>query len=356
MPRFFRLAPSNGLAFTVFLGLACLATRAAWTPGHVVGAGVDLYGTLWFYWWQLECLADLRDPGFTDLIFYPLGKDIFAHTGNNLLDATASIPFQLMFGPMEYQKWFVLALLVANGLAFLPLAREVLGKTWGAFGASVAWMINPYTLFEIHCGRLTQAFLVFTPLAFLAMLRIQRGRHWRWGILLGLSVALQAWTYWFMGWFMAIGLLPLAIYGWSQVKDTRNYARQLFLAAGCCLLLVAPAVLAMVAAASSGGVPGLATESAGVLGSPGQLPNNVAAGLHGYDLLEQDNISILFTISWGLPLLYWLFRGTSRRPWAAVLVTVLAFSVGPKLELGGMELVMPHYMLLYDHLPFFDRR
>ena len=57
----------------------------------VIGEGIDLFGTLWFYWW-----VDIWEMGQKDptLFFYPYGKDFFAHTGNNLVDAYLSIPFQ----------------------------------------------------------------------------------------------------------------------------------------------------------------------------------------------------------------------------------------------------------------------
>ena len=56
-------------------------------------------------------------------------------------------------------------------------------------------------------------------------------------------------------------------------------------------------------------------------------------------MLLKDNISMLLTVSWGLPLLYWLWKGSSRGPWAAVLAVALTFSVGPQLNLGDFELV-----------------
>ena len=100
--------------WVVFLAIGLLAVGPALKSGHVVGDGVDMYGTLWFYWWIQDCILELENPSFTTLFFYPLGKDIFAHTGNNFVDAVASVPFQWLFGNPGYQRWFVLA--VPNAL------------------------------------------------------------------------------------------------------------------------------------------------------------------------------------------------------------------------------------------------
>ncbi len=341
----------------VFCALALVAIAGALPSGRVVGEGVDLYGTLWFYWWQLDCLRTGADPGFTDLFFHPLGKDIFAHTGNNLVDAKLSVPFQLLWGYPDYQKWFVGALLVANGLAFRPLAKEVLGEGSPAFLASLAWMVNPFTLFELHCGRPTQALVVFVPLAFLGMVRLEKESGWKWPVLAGAMVAAQAWTYWFMGWFLALAFLPLAFYAWRGSEDRAGLVKRWALAGGVCAALVAPAALALAAAASTGDVPGLAAASNSLFTVPEALANNVSPGLHGYDLLEQHDVSILGTFAWGLPLLLWSWKGPHRTPWLGVLLVALVFSVGPSLEIHalGLNVVMPHYMALYRFLPFFDR-
>jgi hypothetical protein len=349
--------PSLLWQLPVFCGLALVAISGALPQGRVVGEGVDLYGTLWFYWWQLDCLRSGADPGFTDLFFHPLGKDIFAHTGNNLVDAKLSVPFQLIWGYPDYQKWFVAGLLVANGLAFRPLAREVLGGGSPAFLASVAWMVNPYTLFELHCGRPTQALLIFVPLAFLGMVRLEKEAGWKWPVLAGAMVAAQAWTYWFMGWFLALAFLPMALHAWRQSGDRKGLVQRWALAGAVCAVLVSPAAVAMAAAASRGEVPGLAAASQSLFSLPESLSNNVSPSLHGYDLLEQHDVSIFGTLAWGLPVLAWAWKGPFRAPWLGVLVVPLLFSVGPSLEMHGLglNLVMPHYMALYRFLPFFDR-
>jgi len=342
----------------VFLAIGLLAMGPALKSGHVVGDGVDMYGTLWFYWWIQDCILELQNPSFTTLFFYPLGKDIFAHTGNNFVDAVASAPFQWLFGNPGYQRWFVLAVFLANIGSFRVLARSLFEDRSVVFAASLAWALNPYILFEITAGRLTQAFLVFLPLAFYHLLACEASSSWKHPVLAGLFTALQAWTYWFMGWFMAFAFLPLALVGLVRSPDRRALASRYLVAGVVCLLVVAPALVAMASAAGEGLVPGL---SEGVepdlFTAPSQLENNVDATLHGLVRAEQEGPPFLLSLAW-LPL--WLVgfalaRGRGR--WFGAFLLVVLMSLGPIFYSPWTpgEVVLPFYMLAYHYLPFFDR-
>ena len=116
--------PPSWLVPVLVVGLAVGAVSACiGHPDLVIGDGVDLFGTFWFYWFIGDCIEHLRDPSFTDLMFHPLGKEIFAHTGNNFVDAVAAQPFRLLFGFPRYQPVFVGFLLLVNG-AHLHAAGE----------------------------------------------------------------------------------------------------------------------------------------------------------------------------------------------------------------------------------------
>ena len=149
------------------LSYILLASGAVWfainRPETGVGDGVDLYGTYWFYWWIKHCLVNGIDPGFTDLMFHPMGKDIFAHTGSNFVDAFFSIPFQMVFGYPDYQPWFILAVLLGNAFSFRYLMTGILKSPTAIWASTVLWLVNPYVLFELQTGRITQALLWFLP-------------------------------------------------------------------------------------------------------------------------------------------------------------------------------------------------
>lgn len=335
-------------------------SAAAFRAGQIIGDGVDMFGTFWFYWFIEDSLVKGRDPSTTDLFFHPLGKDIFAHTGNNFLDAVVSIPLQWMLGFPDYQPWFVALMLFGNAVAMRPLARHVVGPGWAAWAATVLWMLNPYVLFECMTGRFTQAFLWFLPLAILGLLRA--GEPGRKGVamavLAGVATGLQAWTYWFMGYFIALAFGWLVAVGLIQEKGGRLRLLGRYLLGGlACVLTVSPAMVAMARLEAAGTVPGLESADPGsIFEGPGQLANNVAAHLHGYVLMEQSGQPMLMLAVWGTGLVAMLLLGRDRLRWVGVLVLSLAFAVGPVWpQEQGPGLVMVHYMAAYRYLPFFER-
>jgi hypothetical protein len=347
----------------LFVVIALWAVSNALRPGHVVGDGVDMYGSLWFFWYAKEALESFSSPSVTDLFFYPLGKNIFTHTGNNLLDAYLSTPFQWLFGFPGWSRWWVVFLMVGNALSFRVLARYLFASKNVALVATVAWQMNPYVLFELTCGRYTQAFLFFLPLAIWAFLKMQEDKRWRWPLLAGCLTGLQAWTYWFMGYFMAFAFLFLA--GEAFYKRRRGDGvmawKPLLLRMGLsglsALLVVLPGLIAMSHAASEQMVPGLTEGSKALWTLPPDLANNVSQALHGYDLFGSRGPPMLTLWTWGPLLLLWMVVGPGRARWLPMLVCAVVFSLGPFPTLWGFDepQVMPHYMAAYHYLPFFDR-
>lgn len=360
-----RPGPHPLLEWGAYIALAAGAVGPAIRAGHVVGDGVDLYGTFWFYWWVDRCLRTGSDPGFTDLFFYPLGKDIFAHTGNNFLDAVAAWPLQALLPYPGYQPWFVLLLLFVNAVAFRPLARQVHGGDgWAVWASTSLWMVSPFILFECMTGRLTQAFLWFLPGAFLGWLRlcdaVKAGVRWPWkpALLLGVSLALTGWGYWFNAFFVVFCLGWLAVVElWGSAGRRLVLARAWALAGLVALLLVSPAALSMFGRAGDGAVPGLAESAGQGLFDPlPRLGNNVASTLHGLQLMEVSGQPMLGNVVWGGGLLLFMLFGRQRWRWLGVAAVSIAVAIGPELNVPGVGPVpMPHYLLLYRLLPFFDR-
>jgi hypothetical protein len=289
----------------------------------------------------------------------PQGKDIFAHTGNNFVDAVFAAPLVAALGVPGFSAPFVVLMLVANAWTFRLFARDQLGGGWAAFGAAALWEVNPFTIYEISCGRYTQAFLPFFALSIAWFVRVERARGWRASAWLGLFVGLQGWTYWFSGWFLVFLLTPLALMTLWRAEDRRGLALRYLAAAGVCLVVIAPAALAMLSAESNGEVPGLYSgESVSITTPPKQPSNNVSTALF-FGLLKAElrSTPLLTQRVWLVVAAAWLLFGSLRRQWAPGALVVLLFSIGPVLELPNVRggFVLPWYMAAYHYLPYFDR-
>jgi len=328
---------------------SALSDRAA-----VIGDGIDMYGTFWFYWWIKHCVQTGADPSTTDLMFHPLGKDIFAHTGGNFLDAFASIPFQLALGTPGFQPVFIAAVLIANALSFRALMSHLVDDKNAAWASTLIWMVNPFVMFELLTGRITQAFVVFLPLAFLYFLRSTQGTR-RDAALAGLFTALQAWTYWFMGWFMAFMFGWLAIREYRSSVDPRGLIGRWMVSAGVCAGAIIPAAWLMAARESGGDVPGLGN-AGGIEGFLAAMGGEPVRALHGVILTEMNGIPLFSQWFWAAAACIVLLHVRSRMTWGVGAVMAFAFSIGPALATGeGATFAMPHYVLAYHVVPYLER-
>ena len=345
------------LEWCVYAAVAAIGVAPALLAGsHVVGDGVDLYGTIWFFWWVRDCLEHFRSPGFTDLFFHPLGKDIFAHTGSNFVDAYLSVPFQWVLGFPTWQPVFTGVLLFGNAWTFRKLAIRVIGLGPAAFAATLLWQTSSYVLFEITAGRPTQALLWFLPLAIERWLAFESHGRWRDAFAAGLFWACQAWTYWFMGHFIGLALLWLWLGGRSDTVDRKRFVLGIMLCAGSALVLVAPGLISMWLAVGAERVPGLSSPEAGLFDPPGSVDNNVSTTLHGYWLMERLGCPMLLHVTWLGGLAVALVWGRAKWRWIGLAAITLFVAFGPNLPAGsGASVRSLPYLLAYNVVPFFDR-
>ena len=329
----------------LFVGIAALAVGPALVRGEVVGQGVDVDATLWMFWWFQECLRTLQSPLHGSLQYFPDGHALFTEMGGNFLDTALAAPFALLGHP-RWQPVFAGAVLVANGLGFHVLARGLM-KPGAALVAAAAWTANPYVLHELAYGRLSQAFLVFLPLALHHFVRLRGPRD---AALAGLFTGLQAWIYWYDGFFLALAFAPLAVVGLRE----RARPALLALSGGVALATVLPGVLPMALAAASTGIPAVEAAPFSLTELPPAVDNGAMA-MKGWWEMEQVGSPLLVSAAWGIPTLIWLVRGPGRARWLPVLVLSLAFALGPRVQLGEQGFVMPHYLAAWHLVPFFDR-
>ncbi|MDP2306825.1 MAG: hypothetical protein Q8P18_12450 [Pseudomonadota bacterium] len=239
-----------GLAVVAVLGPVLLhpGTRVVGSPS------VDGFGTQWFFWFASEVLSGRQPAGVTDLLFHPWGKDLYAHTGGNLVDAWLAAPLRAVLGPVAGFDAWVVVVLLTNAWAGLRLAAAFGAPRRWRWAAGLALVLNPYVLAEIDLGRVTQAWLAPAGLALAGLVAM---RSVRGAALAGLALGLSGLAYWYYG--LLLGAIAVLQGVWALVAGPeRTRAFGLFaVAAAVALLVTLPFAAPMVRALGGGEVPGL---------------------------------------------------------------------------------------------------
>lgn len=363
-----RLLAALGLALCV--GIFGLGLPAI--PEHFLGIEyVDHYGTQWFYWFFEETVRAGKWPGHTDLFFYPWGKDIFGHTGANLLDAALAVPFRMLFGPVLGYNLFVLAGLVVSGLAAwdllgcLRVREQPLDAVARGLGALLL-ALSPFVLFETVEGRPTQAILAL-PMLFLAWTwRTGTRPGWRAPLLAGLLLALCGYQYWYYALFGGLACLAHGLVrAWSPPEGAGTQAEVLgrhVLVAVVAGILVLPAAVPLVLQSSSGETPGLLdVASWDLYMSPPYTLEGIRVGLFvwqplaGYAGFFVQNpsgeevfltqVRLLPLVCWiAVPLGLWALSPRDRRVWLAMAGSLALVCLGPVVVVDQLVLPNPVYI------------
>jgi hypothetical protein len=299
---------------------------------------VDAWGTQWFYWFIENVFTGRDDVATTSMFFYPWGKDIYAHTGGNVLDAVIAIPFRAVFGPVVGYNLFVLAIVVSNAWAMRRFLGELRLSATASWCSGILFAFNPFVLTEIRDGRPTQALLVFALLFWTHWLRA--AERWRSAVLAGVFLALTGLTYWYYALLAApaAGLVLL-------LDDPRRATPRRLAAASLAALLVSPFALGMVTAEE---VPGTFDPSlwSATTWSP-KTTEGISVGILAFDPLRRmsgfwvvdPDGNRIYTPEWmslvraqillgGLGVLFG--RGRARRVGLALFVPSVVIALGPE--------------------------
>ena len=367
-----------GLAAAAIVSLPVLVGTLSLLTSEFLGIEyVDHYGTQWFYWFVEHQLRLGKGPTFTELYFYPYGKDIYLHTGANVLDAYLALPFRLLFGGVAGYNLFVLAGLLASGAAFWKLAGEFTEDGSARLTAAALVTMSPYVLIEVAEGRPTQAFLALPTLFLLFMWRSGLRAGWRAPVAAGLMLALCGLQYWYYAFFG--GMICLAHGLWRTAWPApdgggrlRTLARHALIAA-VALAICAPIALPLFMASAAGEVPGLVDVSSWTLREA--LPvtaegESIALFLWQplkdrsgfYALTDSGAVQFLQhgiltpTVAVAMAGLALLRPGRLHRgPLLAMFAMAALLAMGPLIVLGQGYLINPFYVFLAKSLGFMQR-
>lgn len=377
-------ASGSAVGGRVTVGLAALCCAALWLsvlgPGltrlgsHFLGEEyVDHYGTQWFYWYTERQLRNGEGLDHTSLFFHPYGKDIFGHTGSNVLDGILAIPFRVLLGPVAGYNVFVLVGLLASAWAFYALLSDWVADRGARLLAAGLFGLSPFVLHDLAEGRPTQAILLPVVLFVRQLLRCGHEDRWRPAVLAGLWLAVAGFQYWFYAIFAGLcavghGLAAAAAPPRGSGGAVRILSRHA-LAAAVALLLTAPVALPMVLAATEeGAVPGLLDTRAWSLSyTPPVTMEGLTIGLFtwqpflrmsGFHILSDENVEMFLAQNLLLPwfwapllLVFFLLRrtgdeGPPRLPLLAMALVAMALATGSMVLVGSLALPNPPFILL----------
>ena len=254
-----------GIPAAVFTALAVLITGPVWLADtqSVIGEldGLDLSGSIWAHWWTADALMRGVSPFLGTHSFVPTGLNPVLQY--NLLDAIIHAPLIAGFGTITGYNLAVVLALTATGLSAMHLGRSAGASAAGALLTGCIVQSSSFVALELHCGRISQIFLVFFLLATAQLLRVLGGRQ---GVgsalLLGGLAAATALVYWYFGIAFLIGATVLLMT--HRKAWTPSLGRALGIATVLGLALTLPAVVALLSEWS--GLPGVdRTDAAGII-------------------------------------------------------------------------------------------
>jgi hypothetical protein len=149
---------------------------------------------VWFLAWPAYAITHGHSLFFATQLHYP--------TGINLLDNTSVLAFGVVLAPVTWLFGPIATLNVAltltpvlTGLSAYVVLRRGLRLGWvAAFLGGLAFAFSPFMMRNEAANHLQSSFLALVPLIFWCCYELawgQRGRWRRWGIALGVLVAVQ---------------------------------------------------------------------------------------------------------------------------------------------------------------------
>ncbi|MCB9743308.1 MAG: hypothetical protein H6741_07730 [Alphaproteobacteria bacterium] len=350
---------SVSLACALFVLWGVLGAPSRWVAGTQF---LDAMGTHWFYWYAEQTVSGHEGLERSQLLFYPFGKDVYLHTGGNLIDAYLALPLRAAMGHIAGYNATIALILLLDGWGAARLARAVGAGPLGQAAAALALCLNPYVLIELDQGRPTQALVAFLPLG-LAFLMERRA------VAAGICIALCGLTYWYYGVVAGMAAALSGALALGTDPDRGAVVRTWGLAALICVAIVLPVAWPMLSTVEAGGVPGLLLyDAAGPLGglhlrtAEGDAQGLFIQALSGWagpvtpvgGVPEFAPSGRLFTPAQLLLAAPALVLGGRRALTLGALgALALLIGVGPVLWIGGPD--NPLYQALLSALPFMRR-
>jgi hypothetical protein len=299
----------------------------------------------WMLAWDAHAVARSPSALWNAPIFHPL-PDTLAFSENLLLPAMAVAPLQPLGGPvLAYNAALALALVI-SGLGAQMLVRRVSGDRLAAFVGGAVFAFGAHRW--IRLAHLHAQVTMFLPLALWALDRFWERRTLRRGLVVGLMLALQAWSSIYLA---AITALALGVAVLLALAAGLGRRAVLALAAGgaLALVLVAPVARPYLRMRAGQGVEWTMDDVAAYATT---LTSYAASGSRLYGPLTQrhlDPAAVQDTLFPGVVTLVLGLAGLAAAPRRFRAVALAASVLAIVVSLGPQT---AFYRVLHEHLVF----
>jgi hypothetical protein len=185
-------------ALAVYLAVAIVMWWHVWTGGHPASTMLcncgDPSSFAWFMEWPAYALTHGQSLFLEHSDQVPAGLNMLDNTSVLALGVTLA-PVTWLFGPVASLNVALTLAPALSGISAYGCLRRGLG-VWrpAAFAAGLAFGFSPMMQRNETLAHLQVSFLALLPLILLCCYELtvtQRGKWWRWGLLLGLLVTVQ---------------------------------------------------------------------------------------------------------------------------------------------------------------------
>lgn len=207
---------------------------------RMIGGTADAYQFPWNSFVFREQILHLKDPYFTDYIFYPVGTSLLLHSYTEF-NSILSLAITPLLGYMAAYNISVLLSTFLTAVGMYLLAKKIIHHSMASLFAAVAFAFAPFRIVSLF-GHINFALIQWIPFSFWALCKLAEKPRPRAAFLTALFVALTCYSNYYYAIFLAIGIVVVLIYGVWRLPDWRSsrFLLQLPLVGAFLILLLAP--------------------------------------------------------------------------------------------------------------------
>ncbi len=335
----------------------------------LAGSSTDALLHYWNNWWVQQAVSSNQPIYYTQHLFFPGGASLLTHN-IGWLNALFWLPLQLFLNRLvAYNIIFILNLVIGGYATFL-LAKELTKSQIAALLGGLIYMAWPYRLSQLDHANLVST--QWIPLLFLFIIMAIRRGQWRYGVVVGIFIALVGYNRWQLLIPAGIMLATYLLVTYREWLYDQQRRLILLLGFGIGALLLAPPAIALLEQQlnSSGAAGSLLRESEESVMQSDLLAFITPAPGHPlwgkwtqevYDNYYPDRSDLRrFPVYLGLVTLIlagvgtW-FRTKESLPWLVMAAILFSLALGPILRFNGN--LLPEIPTLYKLLePLFVLR